>query len=475
VRQLIVESLIIGGAGGVLGTAVAFSSARALVAGLLSNPDASQLTIVVTPDLRVFAYALILVLLAVLVFGLVPALQATRPEVNTALKEGSQLGASRNRLRSTLVGVQVAVSMILLVTAGLLLRGLSHAQTVDPGFALDNVTTVTFDLHAEGYTPARAVAFQRELDSWLGTVPGVIAASRAFTAPLGGRHYFGQFSAPGSTPSKQLQYNHVSRGFFASVGIPIVRGRDFSPAEMDGHFMIVNEAAARLLWPGRDPIGQRVHGGDHDYTVVGMARDAQVSELGQEHEPYLYAAASDSDAMDIGTVIVRSTAPQPVVAAALRAGTLGVDRDLHFKIAPLRDNMKLYIQASRFLAAISGTLATLALLLATLGVYGTVAFTVARRTREIGIRIALGASAGAVIQYMAAQTMRTVIVAAAIGLAICLGVTRVLERVLFGVSPLDATAFLAVPAFLFGVALLASYIPARRAARVDPLVALRAE
>jgi putative ABC transport system permease protein len=351
---------------------------------------------------------------------------------------------------------------------------LSHARSVDAGFVVDNVTTLTFDLHAEGYTPARAVAFQRELDSWIGTVPGVIAASRAFTAPLGGRHYFGQFSAPGSTPQRQLQYDHVSRGFFASVGIPIVRGRDFSPSETDGHFMIVNEAAARLLWPGRDPLGQRVHGG-RDYTVVGVARDAQVSELGQEHEPYLFAAASDSDALDIGTVIVRSTAPQAIVAAALRTGALGIDRDLHLKIAPLRDNMRVYIQASQFLAAISSTLATLALLLATLGVYGTVAFMVARRTREIGIRIALGASAGTVIRYMAAQTMRTVLVAAGIGLAICLAVTRVLERVLFGVSPLDATAFLAVSAFLFGVALLASYIPARRAARVDPLVALRAE
>jgi hypothetical protein len=266
----------------------------------------------------------------------------------------------------------------------------------------------------------------------------------------------------------------VSRGFFASVGIPIVRGRDFAPTEMDGNFMIVSEAAARTLWPGVDPIGQRVHS-NRDYTVVGVARDAQVSELGQDHEPFLYMAATDGDALDIGTVIVRSTAPQATVAAALRTGALGMDRDLHLKIAPLRDNMHVYLQASQFLAGIAGTLAALALLLASLGVYGTVTFMVARRTREIGIRMALGASAGSVVRFMTAQTMRVVLIAAGIGLVICLGVTRVLERVLFGVSPLDATAFLGVPAFLFGVALLASYIPARRAARVDPLIALRAE
>ena len=474
VRQLLIESLLIGGAGGLLGSAVSFSSARALVAVLTSTPDIDPLTIVVAPDLRVFAYVLLLVLLAVLVFGLVPALQATRSDVNSALKDGSQIGASRSRLRSTLVGVQVAVSMILLVSAGLLLRGMSHARSVDPGFAVDDVTTLTFDLHAEGYTSARAVAFQRALDSWLATIPGVVATSRAFTAPLGGRHYFSQFNVAGSAAKRQMEYNHVSRGFFSSVGIPIVRGRDFLPAEMDGNFMIVSEAAARALWQSADPIGQRVHS-DHDYTVVGVARDAQVSELGQEHSQYLYMAASDSDALDLGTVIVRSNAPQATVAAALRTGALGMDRDLHLKIAPIRDNMRSYVEASQFLAAIAGTLASLALLLASLGVYATVAFMVARRTREIGIRMALGASPGGVVRYMAAETMRTVVIAAGVGLVICLGVTRVLARVLFGISPLDAAAFLGVPAFLFGIALVASYLPARRAARVDPLVALRAE
>jgi putative ABC transport system permease protein len=474
VRQLVVESLLIAAAGGVLGTAVSFASARALVAAVLRTPDVGALTIPVAADFRVFAYAFLLVLVAAAVFGLAPALQATRPDLNSTLKEGSDGSGSRSRLRGTLVAVQVAVSMILLVTAGLLLRGLSHAETIDPGFVLDQATTMTFDLHAEGYGPERAIALQRRLEELTRTLPGFVAAARATTAPLAGRHYFSVFGVQGAARSHQLQYNIVSSGFFSTVGIPLVRGRDFTRAEMNGQYAIVTEAAARALWPGQDPLG-RILKGQHAYTVIGVARDAQVSELGADHEPYLYLAASDSDAAEMGTVIVRSTAPQPIVAAALRAGALAADRDLHLKIAPLRDNIRSYIDASRILASLSSALAALALLLASIGIYGTVAFSVARRTREIGIRMALGADSRHVIGAVTRQAMKTVLIGGAIGLVICSLVTRVLERVLFGVSTLDVAAFAGVPLLLLSVALMATLIPARRAVRVDPIIALRSE
>ena len=474
VRQLLVESLLIAVAGGVLGTAVSFSAARALVALLLRMPDVDLLAIHVMPDVRVFAYALLLVVVAACAFGLAPALHVTRPDLNTVLKEGAEGSGARSRLRSTLVGVQVAVSMVLLVTAGLLLRGLAHSQSVDPGFALDNTTTMSVDLRAEGYRQERAVSFHRALDGWLRTVPGVIAYSEAATAPLAGRHYFGGFGLPGETRKRPMQYDLVGRGFFASLAIPIVRGREFGASEANGRYAIVSEAAARTLWPGQDPIGKRVRG-EHDYTVIGVARDAQVADLGQPHEPYLYLSAGDSDALEVGTVIVRSSAPQAMVAAALRAGALAQDPDLHLKIAPLRDNMRSYIETSRFLTAISGALAGFALLLASIGIYGTVAFSVARRTREIGIRMALGAAGRNVIGVVARDAMRTVAISAGIGLIICALVTRVLERVLFGVSTLDAAAFLGVPTVLLAVAFVATYIPARRAVRVDPMIALRAE
>jgi putative ABC transport system permease protein len=258
------------------------------------------------------------------------------------------------------------------------------------------------------------------------------------------------------------------------VGIPIVRGRDFAASDVGGRFAIVSEATARLFWPGQDPIGKSIKG-DQVYIIVGVSRDAQVSELGQSHEPFLYLAASDSDALELSSVIVRSSVSEAVVSAAMRAAALGIDRDLHFKVAPLRENMRPYIQASRFLAILSSTLATLALFLASLGIYGTVAFVVARRTREIGIRMALGSPKNAVVALMTRQAMRPVITAAIVGLVIAGAATRALQRVLFGVSPLDAVAFLSVPMVLAGVALVASYLPARRAARVDPLDALRAD
>jgi predicted permease len=474
VRQLLVESLLIAFTGGILGTALSFATARALVSIVYRMPDTPPLSISIAPDLRLFGYALLLVLVSACTFGLMPALHATRPDLNSTLKEGAEGSGSRSRLRSTLVGIQVAVSMILLVTAGLLLRGLAHAQTVDPGFALDNATTMSFDLRAEGYSEERAIAFHRQLEGWLKTIPGVIAASQANTSPLGGRHYFGTFTPVGSPRAQQLEHNRVTPGFFSSVGIPIIRGRDFAPTELNTDVAIVSEAAARLLWPGQDPIGKSLRG-DRTYTVVGVARDAQVSELGRTNQPYLYIAASDRDALEMGTVIVRSSAPEPTVASALRSGVLAQDRDLHLKVTPLRENMRFYLQASRMLASLSGALASLALLLASIGIYGTVAFTVARRTREIGIRMALGAPSRNVVRLVARQAMTTVVIGAAAGLLICVLVTRVLEKVLFGVSTLDMVAFASVPMLLIGIAAMASYVPARRAVKVDPLIALRAE
>jgi predicted permease len=475
VRQLVIESLLIAIVGGVLGTAVSLVAARSLVDFVQGLPDMRPLSIAIHPDARVFGYALLLVLISACAFGLAPALHATRPDLTAALKEGAEGTAARSRLRNTLVGLQVAVSMVLLITAGLLLRGLSHAERANPGFEVEHTMTMSVDFRAEGYTKQRAIAFGQQLERWVHSIAGVTAVARASTAPLGGRHYFGTFTPSGAEGTHQIQYNRVTHGFFSAVGIPIVRGRDFSPAETNGDLAIVSEAAARLLWPGQDPLGKTLRGGQETYTVVGVARDAEVSELGQAHEPYLYFSPSGEDALEMGTIIVHGSAPDPAVAAALRAGALSQDRDLHLKIAPLRENMRSYVEASQVLASLSALLASAALLLASIGIYGTVAFSVARRTREIGIRMALGAQARNVVAVVARDTMKTVFIGSAIGMTLSALVTRVLTRVLFGVSPLDLVAFLGVPAVLIGIAALASYIPSRRAVRVDPLIALRSE
>jgi len=475
VRQLVIESLLIAIVGCVLGMGVSLVAARSLVDFVQGLPDMRHLSLAIHPDARVFAYALLLVLISACAFGLAPALHATRPDVTAALKEGAEGTAARTRVRNTLVGLQVAVSTVLLITAGLLLRGLSHAERANPGFEVQHTMTMSVDFRAEGYTEQRAIAFGQQLEGSLHSIPGVTAVARAVTAPLGGRHYFGTFTASGAQEQHQIQYNRVTHGFFPAVGIPLVRGRDFAPAETNGDLAIVSEAAARLLWPGQDPLGKTLRGGRETFTVVGVARDAEVSELGQAHEPYLYFSPSSADALEMGTIIVHGSAPDPTIAAALLAGALSLDHDLHLKIAPLRENMRSYIEASQVLASLSAILAGAALLLASIGIYGTVAFSVARRTREIGIRMALGAQARNVVGVVARDTMKTVLIGSAVGMTLSALVTRILTRVLFGVSPLDVVAFVGVPAVLIGIAAIASYIPARRAVTVNPLIALRSE
>jgi macrolide transport system ATP-binding/permease protein len=478
VRQLMTESLLVALIGGAVGTVFALWGTSALVALALKDPGSTPLVIQIVPDARIFAYSLGMTLVTAVAFGLAPALHATRSDVSGALKQGdSDVAGGRGWLRGTLVGVQVAVCMVLLIAAGLTLRGLAHARTVDPGFSMDGTYTLTFDLGREGYDSVRAGAFGRDLLDRLRAVRGVDRVAEAYSTPLGNSHHFAGFTRAGQTNADVLEMNEVTPGFLSTVGVPLVRGRDFERTDGVGgvNAVIMNEAAARKLWPNADPVGQRLGGFGKEYEVVGVARDAQFGELGTGHVPYLLVAAGPGSALSIRTAIVHSAVAQSTLAPALREAALSLDRNLHVTVAPLRANMRPYVQGTAAIASLSGTLGALALLLAALGIYGTVAFTVARRTREIGIRVALGARAAGVVGLIIRQTMRPVLVGAVIGTAMCAAVSRVLAPVLLGVSTLDGVAFTAVPLFLAGVALLAGYMPARKAARVDPLAALRRE
>ncbi|MBV8205671.1 MAG: ABC transporter permease [Acidobacteria bacterium] len=478
VRQLLTESVLIAVAGGAVGTVLGLWSAIAIARLALKAPGSTPLNIVILPSVRIFAYALALTLLTGLAFGLAPALQTTRPDVNRALKrDDSDPARSGNRLRNLLVGVQVAVCMVLLMAAGLLLRGLYHAQTVDPGYEMSGVTTLSFDLQREGYTLARAHAFQRDLLDAVRTLPGVDAVAEGSAAPLASHHHFAPFQRPGAG-QVVAELDQVSSGFFATVGLPLIRGRDFTAAEAaaGARVIILNESAARLFWPGVDPIGKQLHGYEnHDYDVIGVVRDAEYGELGNAHKPYVFLPAAPADSLNVATLMVHSTAAYPVVASALRNAALSLDRDLHITVSPLRDNLRPIVQGTAVLAGISGVLGAMALALAAIGIYGTVAFLVARRTREIGVRIAIGAQPADVAGLMVRQAMRPVVIGSIAGIAACTVVSRILVHVLFGVSSLDAVAFAGVPCLLALVALVASYLPARRAIHVDPMVALRHE
>jgi predicted permease len=476
VRQLLAESAVVALAGGVIGLLVALWSAGAIARFIANDPTSSPLALNVAPDVRVFAYTLGLVALATLGFGLVPALQATRPDLNRTLKaDEADPGVGRRWLRHWLVGDQVATCMILLLVAGLFLRGLERVQTLDPGWSMDGTTQLTFDLTREGYDTARAQAFLRQLDVRLHALPGVDGVTSGTTSPLGSAHHFAPFAPPGAATPTIAEFVRVGPGYVSLQRIPLLRGRDFSADDAASQkLVIVNEAAARTFWPDADPVGKTLHGyGNADYEVVGIARDAEVSELGKAHVPYLYLAASSNDALDVKVALIRSSAPYAAVANAARAAALSLDHDLHVKVRPLRDNLRPYIQASELLGAVSSLLGGLALVLACTGIYGTVAFAVARRKREIGIRVALGAQGSTLVRLIVSQSMRSVVIGAGIGTALCALASRFLSPILLGVSSHDAVAFAGVPLVLLGVALAASYLPARVASRVDAMAVLR--
>jgi predicted permease len=480
IRQLLTESLLIALLGGATGSLLAFWSFEAITQFVLAHLPHGfpQLALNMSPDYRVLAYSMGLTVMTGLVFGLVPALHATRPDLGTAIKEDNLGVAGRSGfLRSTLVGLQMAVCMILLIAAGLLMRGLYSAQTIDPGFEMANVTEAAFDLGSQGYSEERANAFERSMMERAGALPGVDAVAEGSEAPLSDNHSGTSFLLPGETEGRQMEFNRVSPGFFSLLGIPIVRGRDFTAAEAraEAAEIIVTEFTARTLWRGQDPIGKVLReSGGAERVVIGVVKDAQVSHLGETDSVYAYLPAGPKEQVKM-ILLVHSAGGYESVAKGIREATHVLDPELVVDVTKLEDNLEIWRTPSRIVAALSGALGTLALLLASIGVYGVVSYGVSRRIREIGIRMTLGADGRDVMGLLLRQAMRPVLIGAAVGVAGCAAVSQILSKVLYGIGSHDPIAFIGVPVFLLAIALLASYIPARRATRVDPVVALRYE
>ena len=480
IRQLLTESMLIALLGGALGSLIAIWSFEATMDFVLSHlPHGTPpLAVGVGPDIRVLAYAMLLTLITGIVFGLIPALQASRPDVNTALKQSGTDGKTADGfLRHALVGTQVAVSMVLLIAAGLLLRGLYLAQTIDPGFEMKNVAAVSFDLRGQGYDAARAGIFQQQVMDRLAALPGVDAVAEAGNTPLSDSHRGTVFSLPGHPGDYQVEFNEVSPKYFSLLGIPIVRGRNFTSTEArtGAAFAIVTESTARQFWPKQDPIGKILRmEGESDMQVIGVAKDAQVSHLARSNETYLYLPAGPKEQIRM-KLLVHGASGFASTATGIRAAIHSIDPGLVLDVAKLEDNLEVWRAPSRIVAILAGSLGALGMLLACIGVYGVVSYAVSRRVREIGIRMTLGADARDVRSLILRQAMRPVVVGALIGIAGCAAVSQILSGMLFGISPHDPVAFVVVPLVLLSVALVASYIPARRATRVDPMVALRYE
>jgi predicted permease len=486
IQQLLTESLLVAIAGGVLGSILALWSFQALLAFALpsiSPVGIPRLVLDASPDIRVLSVALTLTFGTGILFGLAPAWHASKPDLHTVIKHDSSGVGSRRagRLQGTLVGVQVALCMVLMLGAGLLLRGLSAAHTADPGFLYDEVAVASYDLAGAGYGPEEAAVFQRRLLAEVEGLPGVETAAYARREPLSSGTTPASVRLPGQDErqAQRAERNEVTPDYFALVGIPIVQGRTFTGAEVasDAPVAIVTETTARNYWPGQDPIGQTLlRGGGPGpqvaLQVVGVAKDAQVATLGAVNAYYLYLPAAPGVLPRV-KLLVRSRADFSSTAVAIRAAVRRLDSGIAVRVDPLQANLQWWQNLSGFVTVLAGSLGTLALVLAAVGIYGVVSYLVTRRFREIGIRMSLGATPRNVLGLMLRRTMRPVVVGAAIGAVAATAAAGVLSSVLFGVSPLDPFGLGGAALVVLGVAFAAGVLAVRPATGSEPIAALR--
>ena len=485
VRQILTETIMLFALGGVAGIVISQWLAALLMRVIPQLPVPVSLEI--TTDWRVALFGLGLSLLAAVLAGLVPAMHAARSNPAPALRtEAMDAGQPRLRLRNTLVVAQVTLSLLLLITAGLLTRSLQEAASVNPGFSQDRVDVATMDLNLGGYDDTTGPQFAKELVVRARALPGVESATITLDLPLdGGRHGMGALYAPGvQLPQGREQvsadWNSVEPGYFETMGIRLVAGRDFQDSDRAGapRVAIINGEMARQLWPGQDAIGRMLEidagNGREATTVIGVAPDLQVISLGAAAEPYIYVPLAQSYTPRLSLIVRNRTTASalPQVRSLLREMNASLPL---VEAMPLSEVTAIGLVPQRVAAAVAGSLGLVGLLLAATGIYGVTAYAVSRRTREIGIRMALGANSSQVLRLV----LRQGLVLAAIGIVFGIGAaaagSRVLQNLLFGVGTLDPFTF-AGASILFGaITVLASYIPARRAAQVDPVIALRTE
>jgi putative ABC transport system permease protein len=485
---MLTESLLLAFCGGVLGIilgAWGISALRYLL------PADSLQTMGVRMDLSVFLFAAFIVLLVAFAFGLIPALQATRPDLHETLKEGGRSATStsaQHRLLGALAIAETALALVLLVGAGLMLKSLYHLIQVSPGFEPARVLTMEMDLRTDQYSKDAAILnfWQQVLDR-VRQIPGVESAAVGTVVPLTGNHSRSDVTieglpTPGPGEFPHPDYHIISSAYTTAMGIPLLHGRTFADSDNETapSVALVNATMARRFWTNGDPIGKRIlrgHPGDDEkwVTIVGVVADTKLYGLDNPARLEVYYPNRQQPNSDM-SLVVRSAVDPSSLTSSIRVAVAAIDKDQPiFAIHTMQELVDDSISTRRLTLVLLGIFSALALILAAIGIYGVMAYSVALRTQEIGIRMALGAQQKDVLRLVLGQGARIAFFGVAIGLAAAAALARLLSSLLFSVSASDPVTFAAVAVLLATVALLACYVPARRALRVDPIIALRYE
>ncbi len=498
VRQLLTESCLLAFVGGLAGLMLAWWTLELLIAQFISSNggvSGDSLAIDLSPDARILAFTILLTLLSGLAAGIAPAMRASRVDLVAMLKDtGTAFGQrlARSRLSDSMVVAQIVLCLTLLIPAGLLLRGLAQALTADPGFETKKLLVVNYSLELSGYTEARARLFKQELQARLAGLPGAesvsagdppLAVSRATINAPG-------LSETGEKLSLRASYYSVAPNWFETVGIPILRGRGFAADDMRGVAteVVVSQSTARNLWGEQDALGKiielessakEIEAGAAPFAaaqIVGIAQDAQTDRLGQIPSYFIYIPEEPRSYLD-ASLLVRTSGDAREMKARAQAEVRALEPVVRLWLNSMEEEiaMSKRVGETRAASELAAGLGLLALLLASVGLYGVMSYTVAERTREIGIRMALGANSGDAVRMEMKRGMTLTMIGLAIGLPASLALTRLLKSFIFGLSATDPLTFALISSLLIAVSLAACYIPARRAAKVDPMVALRYE
>ena len=489
IRQLLTESILLAVLGGLAGLLLNFWLVNLLTA--LKPAVPLPVNVEFHTDWRVLSFTLLLSVLAGIIFGLVPALQASKHDLVSALKDHSQQPRDRRRmfsLRNALVIGQVALSIVVLIGAGLFLRSLNHARAINPGFDAEHILTLSFNTAAQKYDATKAEQFYQQLSNRVQVLPGVQSVSLAQSAPLS-YFYSPAFSSPvfveGHEPAQGenppfVGNNSVGPNFFRTLGVPLLSGREFTDRDREGapRVAIVNETLVRDLFPNTNPIGQRLRvllRQPSSWEIIGVVKDSKYRSLGEDSMPYIFLPYLQNPQPGMALHVQTNGNPKELAAAVLHE-VQALDPNLPaFNVMSLADNIDISLFPARFGAFLLGVFGFLALLIASIGIYGVMSYGVSERTHEMGIRMALGARGSDVLRLVISQGMWLALIGVAIGVGLALAVTRVVKSYLYDVSVTDPLTFIGIALLLIGVALLACYVPARRATKVDPLESLRYE